>query len=188
MANVDFSGHYKRFVQFFWDPEPRNDSGPVEPIWCLGEKYESVGDKGESLDARELPDSSAHALDHDAVILPDVLPSSSLGSCDPSGGSYLPSSSTEEHRGWPADFLDDFESRFFFTYRSHFSPIQKSGDPSASSSLTLAVRLRNQLVDQGGFTSDAGFGCMIRSGQCIVANAMAMLKLGRGEFYRMAPA
>ena len=184
MANVDFSGHYKRFVQFFWDPEPKNNGSLLEAIWCLGERYETLEDKEVSTEACKAPEGNAESVEQDTVILPDNLPSVSPGAYDPNRGSYSKPLSTEEHQGWPAEFLDDFESRFYFTYRSHFPPIQKSADPSATSSLTLAVRLRNQLVDQGGFTSDAGFGCMIRSGQCVVANAVSILRLGRGEFSR----
>lgn len=38
MNNVDI-GKYKRIVQYFWDPEPRNDQEPDASIWCLGREY-----------------------------------------------------------------------------------------------------------------------------------------------------
>ena len=175
MANVDLGGHYKRLVRLFWDPEPKNDESPQIPIWCLGQRYNAPGGS-ETTDKEK----ERQHRDSDTVVLPEDLPPGPLRSCDPAGGSIVPALASEEDRGWPAEFLDDFEARFWFTYRSHFPPIQKSLDSSAASTLTLAVRLRNQLVDQGGFTSDAGFGCMIRSGQCLLANALAILKFGRG--------
>jgi cysteine protease ATG4 len=46
--------------------------------------------------------------------------------------------------------------------------------------MTLSVRLRSQLVDSQGFTADTGWGCMIRSGQSLLANALCILSLGRG--------
>lgn len=67
------------------------------------------------------------------------------------------------------------------TYRSHFAPIPRSNSPEATSSMTLGVRLRSQLMDSQGFTSDTGWGCMIRSGQSLLANAMCILQLGRGK-------
>jgi cysteine protease ATG4 len=84
--------------------------------------------------------------------------------------------------GWPPAFLDDFEARIWLTYRSSFPAIAKSDDPKAASAMSLSVRLRNQLVEQGRFTSDTGWGCMIRSGQSLLANALVILKLGRGMF------
>ena len=77
---------------------------------------------------------------------------------------------------WPVEFLGDCESRMWFTYRSSFPSIAKSPDAS----MTLAVRLRS-LADKQGFTSDTGWGCMIRSGQCLLANALSILNLGRGQ-------
>jgi cysteine protease ATG4 len=84
-----------------------------------------------------------------------------------------------QYGGWPREFLDDFESRIWMTYRSGFVPIQKSQDPKATAAMSFRVRMQN--LAQSAFTSDAGFGCMIRSGQCILANALLELKLGRGR-------
>lgn len=85
--------------------------------------------------------------------------------------------------GWPEAFLDDFESKIWITYRSNFSTIPKSDDRDAATSMTLGVRLRTQFVDSQGFTSDTGWGCMIRSGQSLLANALSILLLGRGIKY-----
>jgi cysteine protease ATG4 len=82
--------------------------------------------------------------------------------------------------GWPEAFLLDFESKIWMTYRSNFPPIPKDAGQEGNSSLTLGVRLRSQLIEAQGFTSDTGWGCMIRSGQSLLANSMAILLLGRG--------
>ncbi|KAI9728473.1 MAG: Cysteine protease atg4 [Chrysothrix sp. TS-e1954] len=79
---------------------------------------------------------------------------------------------------WPPSFLDDFESRIWLTYRSGFPQIPRSHDPKAAQSMSLSVRLKSQLGTQG-FTSDTGWGCMIRSGQSLLANALILSKLGR---------
>lgn len=44
--------------------------------------------------------------------------------------------------------------------------------------MTFSVRLRN-LAEREGFSSDTGWGCMIRSGQSLLANALIILHLGR---------
>ena len=86
--------------------------------------------------------------------------------------------SEEEALGWPSEFLDDLESRIWMTYRNNFAPIPKSSDPAASSGMSFATKLRN-IGNLGGFSSDTGWGCMIRSGQSLLANALCTLKLGR---------
>lgn len=85
--------------------------------------------------------------------------------------------------GWPPAFLDDFESRIWMTYRTGFEVIQRSTDPKATSSLSFAMRLKTSFGDQtNGFSSDTGWGCMIRSGQSLLANAILIARLGRGTY------
>lgn len=53
-----------------------------------------------------------------------------------------------------AEFLNEFECRFWFTYRKDF------------------LRLAPSIL-----SSDAGFGCMLRAGQSMVAEALSQLWL-----------
>lgn len=184
MSHLDF-GRYKRIVQYFWDPEPKNDDESNSPIWCLGTKYDCLFNPL----GRAAP-SLASEASHDKSTIRSLdgleqTPKRTKSTSQNGGQVDLPVVQHEEegNRGWPENFLDDFESRLWFTYRSNFPAIKKSPDLKGSNSITLAVRLRSQLVDQGGFTSDTGWGCMIRSGQSLLANALVMLRLGRGMKY-----
>ena len=174
MANVDFS-HYKRLVRAFWDPEPRNDDLSGSCIWCLGKNYtpqlllQGTTDRLPSThqEASSLTNGNGDLLLQGGRKAPPNIDDI------PSDGPHDVESEAE--RGWPPQFLDDCESRIWLTYRSNFPAIRKSSDASMS----LSVRLRS-LGDQTGFTSDTGWGCMIRSGQSLLANALLMLQLGRG--------
>jgi hypothetical protein len=182
MAKVDF---FNRIVQrYFWDPEPRNDDLSAGSIWCLGREYRAYAFDRRLINGvdRSGPGVQGRDLDRDTVILSSrASDGDDAQSCSLDGGTLVSQEpGDDEPRSWPSDFLDDFESRFWFTYRSHFPPIRKSTDPSASAGMSLSVRLRSQLVDQEGFTTDTGWGCMIRSGQCLLANALSTLRLGRG--------
>ncbi|KAK3950203.1 hypothetical protein QBC32DRAFT_20042 [Pseudoneurospora amorphoporcata] len=81
--------------------------------------------------------------------------------------------------GWPPAFLDDFESRIWMTYRTDFALIPRSSDPQASFALSFAMRIKTTFSDLTGFSSDTGWGCMIRSGQSLLANAILVARLGR---------
>ncbi|KAG0688637.1 Cysteine protease atg4 [Pichia californica] len=80
----------------------------------------------------------------------------------------------------PHEFLDDMYTRLWFTYRSGFPIIER--DKNGPSPLSLGSILRGSfdLHNMGkGFTSDSGWGCMIRTSQSLLANALMSLKLGR---------
>ncbi|EEP82126.1 conserved hypothetical protein [Uncinocarpus reesii 1704] len=167
MSTVDIGQKCKKIVEYLWDPEPRNDDSPAEPIWCLGRRYsipepiERSDLRNQSFPPNQPPSPSQEALEY----------------------SSKPPSQADSHDfrnlSWPAAFLDDFESRIWITYRSNFPAIPKSKDPNAQQALTFSVRLRSQLLDTRGFTTDTGWGCMIRSGQSLLANALLIQKLGR---------
>lgn len=182
MSNVDF-GRYKKIVKYFWDPEPKNDETPQTPIWCLGREYKPIESCDEKSATSRHSDPEEETLSaqkgQEAYIAPSKMTNASVNG----GREALPVAAVQNgidpDGGWPRDFLEDFESRLWLTYRSNFPAIAKSTEPKASASMSLSVRLRSQL-DQAGFTSDTGWGCMIRSGQSVLANTLAILRLGRG--------
>lgn len=167
----------RQLVRVFYDPSLTNSSDA--PIWCLGEKYDPKIAQPQSAPANS-PNAPSAA--------PSTAPSDRTGTTE--DDSWIRTSLESDRReatngqdpsqygGWPHAFLDDFESRIWMTYRSGFTPIEKSQDPKATAVMSFRVRVQN--IAQSGFTSDSGFGCMIRSGQSILANALLNLKLGRG--------
>jgi cysteine protease ATG4 len=190
MFKNDLMNGVDKFVRKLWDPQPRYDDQSGTPIWFLGKEY-SAGP----------PPKPVSTTDHDDVVEVESSteshdPSESAPSTTddtplnpPQTGSFedtthiegenLPSLSNDpSDGGWPHAFLDDFESRIWMTYRSSFPPIPRSQDPAATAGMTFAVRLRS-LADKEGFSTDTGWGCMIRSGQSLLANALVILQLGR---------
>ncbi|KAI1262032.1 cysteine protease atg4 [Xylariaceae sp. FL1019] len=171
----------RRIVQMFWDPDPTNDVLHDQPVWCLGQSYRlnnSPKPHRPSPQQSEPPPALEPEVPSPAQ-RPETLPETPPDSFSSSFDSSLAYDDAPVDGGWPPAFLDDFESRIWMTYRSDFPPISKSQDPNALAALSFSMRLKTQLSDQNGFTSDSGWGCMIRSGQSLLANAMAMQRLGR---------
>jgi cysteine protease ATG4 len=179
MTAVDFSRHTRRLVQYFWDPEPSNDASSKSPIWLLGKEYKVAG-KG------SVPGSTASSWQDITTAPGEILNSADPATPPDSNSGSVGSAQSHielgngDDRGWPPAFLDDFESKIWLTYRSNFPLIPKSQDPKAAASMSFSVRVRSQLVEPAGFTSDTGWGCMIRSGQSLLANSLVMLRMGRG--------
>ncbi|KAJ4131914.1 Cysteine protease atg4 [Fusarium equiseti] len=211
MANVDL-GPYRRIVQMFWDPEPTNDVAHDQPVWCLGRSYR-ISDKKNPKDDDHEPQTppSAPKVEAEAEVEVEVeaqaqeapeiarppnpptnAPATPPDSTSSSFSSSLAYDDPANDGGWPYGFINDFESKIWMTYRSEFEPIPRSTNPHATSALSLSMRLKSQLGDQSPFSSDSGWGCMIRSGQSLLANAIAMVRLGRGpdvyedEFMKIA--
>lgn len=181
MNNVDLS-RYKKIVQLFWDPEPQNEAVAC-PIWLLGRKYPPKLSKKDEVphDKEDIKtDTVSESLESHSSAGSQTSVTDTTGSWDKSLINGDSRDGDVSDGGWPSSFLDDFESKIWMTYRSNFPPIPKSRDPNAAASMTFSVRLRSQLVDSQGFTTDTGWGCMIRSGQSLLANGLAVLSLGRG--------
>ncbi|ETN45568.1 uncharacterized protein HMPREF1541_09400 [Cyphellophora europaea CBS 101466] len=187
MSGVDV----KRFVRYFYDPPPKYDDMSGASIWFLGKEYpatppkpvsttdhEDIVEVESSTDSHDPSEATASTQDEQQTSRPPAQ-SGSFDDAQHVSGDNLPSLSNDPaDGGWPQPFLDDFESRVWMTYRSNFQPILRSQDPSAASAMTFSVRLRN-LTEREGFSSDTGWGCMIRSGQSLLSNALVMLHLGR---------
>lgn len=105
------------------------------------------------------------------------------------GNTYRPSPSPETGEGknctstsgsptlWPPDFLDDVTARIWMSYRTNFPLIPRSS--KGPSLVSLSSILGSRRLDLNGFTSDVGWGCMIRTSQSLLANCISNLKLGR---------
>ncbi|KAJ3994753.1 cysteine protease [Lentinula boryana] len=113
---------------------------------------------------------------------------------------------TKPGANWPPDFYADFTSRIWLTYRSHFPPIRDSNlqeltppacepimGPAGPSSPTSTMTNRSKwnwtvggLGGEKGWTSDSGWGCMLRTGQSLLANSLLFMHLGRD--WRKPPA
>lgn len=180
MATVDFS-RYRRIVQKLWDPEPTNDAKADQPAWCLGSSYTLATDVlSHEIDVTpSVSSSKASQIDSRSSI--GSNPSPEQPAEDPAGSQPLTRHTKYAggDGGWPSLFLDDVEARIWMTYRSDFEPIRRSPLAAAASSLSLPVRVKAQFMDQNGFSSDSGWGCMIRSGQSLLANTISIQRLGR---------
>lgn len=85
-------------------------------------------------------------------------------------------------------------SRIWLTYRTGFEPIPRAADgPLPLSFVPSMIFNRNPIssaignihgfVDNDTFTTDCGWGCMIRTSQLLLANALQTLLFGRDYVY-----
>ena len=123
--------------------------------------------------------------------------SSELSQSTNSSSSKIPNPAAN----WPPVFYIDFTSRIWLTYRSQFPVPIKDGrladlcDTASSGcgsnselgedvSPTIVKSRPWNWVGVGGgermWTSDSGWGCMLRTGQSLLANALIHMHLGRG--------
>lgn len=98
--------------------------------------------------------------DNDQQLHPSYQKNSSSSSPTPSSSSETQTSNKSNTAVmsllWPPDFYNDFTSRFWMTYRYNYPPIRPSN-----------------------YKTDIGWGCMLRSGQSLLANALLIHFLNR---------
>jgi len=96
---------------------------------------------------------------------------------------------------WPTFFYADFTSRIWLTYRSQFQPIRDtslvsldsdSGDNAQPVSSSPILKRWNWGGEKN-WSSDQGWGCMLRTGQSLLANAL-LFSLFHFSSRRLAPA
>ncbi|KAL8280849.1 hypothetical protein RQP46_006853 [Phenoliferia psychrophenolica] len=97
-------------------------------------------------------------------------------------GTVPPPPSLQTH-GWPAEFYLDFYSRLALTYRTGFPPIpcapaQSGGVHGVFNSLSMSIGRGGPRTSEG-LSSDTGWGCMLRTGQSLLANTLLTIHLGR---------
>ncbi|SGY14116.1 BQ5605_C010g06067 [Microbotryum silenes-dioicae] len=164
-------GPFDRFLdktaQFLFDSDSHADKCEDE-IWVLGVCHQaskseesSINEGGKTSPRPSRP--SEEDVDSEAVNL-------------------APSSSTTS--GWPSTFYHDFYSRMALTYRSGFPPIPCAspgnvGGGGFFNSLSMSIGRGSNGRTADGLSSDTGWGCMLRTGQSLLANALMAVHLGR---------
>lgn len=173
--SLNVLGNFQHVLDYWLDRPAENDE-PNSPLIVLGQTYkqnEQVEDIHSS-DA-ELP-ASLYIEQFGSFIkkLNGRILSGDWSSEDDSA-SYPP---------WPKQFLQDVETRIWFTYRSGFPIIPR--DPNGPSPVSVGSFFRGTLDlanASEGFTTDAGWGCMIRTSQSLLANAFLSYFVGRDWRY-----
>jgi cysteine protease ATG4 len=186
-------GHLDKAMRYLLDSDSTPDKC-TDPIWLLGVQHPGYehppGDPASPVLSRSGSVNSRRASSFRTSI-------SSTVTATPVSGNALSSSQTSSSKNpaahWPPEFYADFTSRVWVTYRSHFYPLRDS-------SLTVLEREQAEAAAAGtptpisssppskrwwpggekGWTSDAGWGCMLRTGQSLLATALVHQHLGRG--------
>ncbi|KAH8091391.1 peptidase family C54-domain-containing protein [Cristinia sonorae] len=186
--------HLDKAVRYLMDSDATPDKC-TDSIWILG--VEHPGYEPTSPSAYHPPGTirrgSISSRRQQSPVSNRGSPSSSPGhgGADPSLSQSQPASSNPKDlgRNWPPVFYADFTSRIWLTYRSHFQPIKDTSleqleaevreyiPPAASSPPTK--KWNWPLGGEKGWSSDSGWGCMLRTGQSLLANTLLHLHLGR---------
>jgi cysteine protease ATG4 len=203
-------GHLDKAMRYLLDSDATPDKCP-DPIWLLGMQhsgYESppplplqlpLSSSPVAVPTPSTPPQTqlSRRGSNDSRKTPSFRSSTSstVTSSTTSPNMTLSRSSSPQHpaNNWPPVFYSDFTSRIWVTYRSHFAPIRDStlsaleneqADVAAGMPVTSSPppkRWNWPGSGEKGWTSDAGWGCMLRTGQSLLANALLHLHLGRGK-------
>jgi cysteine protease ATG4 len=185
-------GHLDKAMRYLLDSDAVPDKS-TDPIWLLGVEhigYEPnpptppAAGRRSSIGSRRSPTSSrSSTLSSPTSAMPGGDPALSQSQPAPS------STPKDPGRHWPPVFYADYTSRIWLTYRSQFLPIRdisleelnsSSVDVAALSASPQPKKWNWPLGGEKCWSSDAGWGCMLRTGQSLLANALLHVHLGRG--------
>ncbi|KAK9465462.1 hypothetical protein V1512DRAFT_249118 [Lipomyces arxii] len=163
-----------RIVNYLLDPEALN-TDHTTPIWCLGKEYSPVPDPVESTPESHVHKQITTTTASAKAMFSNYFAKSTNGKSlsDEALINTLTETSRKPVTAWPASFIDCVQRKLYMTYRTDFPMIPRAA--SGPATLSMGSLLRGQINDRAGFTSDVGWGCMVRSGQTLLANAFALL-------------
>lgn len=189
-------GHLTKAMRYLLDSDAIPDKC-VDSIWLLGVEhpgYEqsptltpaAIGRRS-SIDSRRSPNSLRSSVSSSPTT---SMPGGELSLSQSQPPSSGPSKDPGRH--WPPVFYADFTSRIWLTYRSQFLPIRditleelNMSALDSVSALSASPQPKKWNWPLGGekcWSSDAGWGCMLRTGQSLLANALVHVHLGRGAW------
>jgi cysteine protease ATG4 len=184
-------GQFDKAMRYILDSDATPDRC-TDPIWLLGLQhpgYDPSTEPPPALSRRGSVDSRRASTFRTST--------SSTVSASPGGGNApSPSPSKNNAVHWSPEFYADFTSCVWITYRSHFQPIRDSSltvlereqaEVAAAAAAGSAIPISSSPPSkrwwpggEKGWTSDTGWGCMLRTGQSLLATALIHLHLGRG--------
>ncbi|KAG8757344.1 Cysteine protease atg4 [Serendipita sp. 396] len=165
---------------------PSSPTGTLVPPNKLNHRRDSIESRNKSPSSFRSPIPNSHS-NSSTQSLSSSVSSTTLTSGAATGRALNP---------WPQDFYLDYNSRIWLTYRNTFPPIRDTSlsslepvcppctdnSPSAtdlSQPLPSPSKPRWPWSTEKGWTSDSGWGCMLRTGQSLLANALIHLHLSR---------
>ncbi|KAI0762285.1 peptidase family C54-domain-containing protein [Fomes fomentarius] len=186
-------GHLDKAMRYLLDSDATPDKCP-EPIWLLGVEHPGyepppppVLDHPASPGRRSSTDSRRGSSFRSSSSSPASPHAPPLSQSQPASSAR--EKKEDPSKNWPPVFYADFTSRIWLTYRSQFFPIRDttlaalesevSSSPTGLPSSPPSKKWNWPIGGEKGWTSDAGWGCMLRTGQSLLANALLHLHLGR---------
>ncbi|KAI6044613.1 cysteine protease required for autophagy [Pisolithus marmoratus] len=173
--------HLDRAMRFIRDSDATPDKCS-EPIWLLGVQHPGYQPPPPTTPGRRASVESRRS--------PSLRSNTSSSATVSQLSQSQPHSAKNPAAHWPPAFYADFTSRIWLTYRDQFPPIRDSTLAALDSDLASGVqsiipcsprqkRWNWPGTGEKGWTSDAGWGCMLRTGQTLLANSLLHLHLGR---------
>ncbi|KAL0959323.1 hypothetical protein HGRIS_014584 [Hohenbuehelia grisea] len=184
-------GHLDKALRWVTDSDAVPDRSP-EPIWLLGVQHPGYeqpppptpGSLSSSTSSSNVRRSSVDSRKRGSS--PSLRAStSSAVSAHELGQSQSAGSGKNPGAHWPPLFYADFTSRIWLTYRSQFTPIRDirlcdlSTDPADQTQPSSPPARKWHWGGEKNWTSDSGWGCMLRTGQSLLANTLIHLHISR---------
>lgn len=166
---------FQRVVQLFWDKDLEN-TDHENPIVLLGNTYKyeenSPNDPDDTSTLKAVSTDSPQ--DNSISDFKQYFQSFGISNHNNSN-----TKKDKVNNKWPEEFIEDVHTRIWLTYRTRFAPIARDEDGPSPISLHNLIRGQSYDLNSEYFTTDCGWGCMIRTGQTLLANALLNLHLGR---------